>query len=146
MSLQDWLKDKWIKPHRTSQEEIGSLLRIADRDIIQSQLPGMDNDTRLSISYNAALQCSAAALAAAGYRVSREAYHYRLIQSLRFTLNLHEPMIKILDDFRRKRNICDYERSGTVSQQEAGEMIELAIKVRRLTEEWLLKNHPEFME
>jgi len=37
----------------------------------------------MNIVYNAALQ--AAALAAAGYRASREQHHYRVIQSLRQT-------------------------------------------------------------
>jgi len=39
----------------------------------------------VNIAYNAALQAAAAALAAAGYRASREQHHYRVIQSLRQT-------------------------------------------------------------
>jgi len=146
MSLQDWLNKKWIIPHRTSTQEIGDLFRIADRDITQSQIPGLDNDTRLSIAYNAALQCCAASLAAAGYRASHEAHHYRLIQSLKYTINIDAFIIGLLDDFRKKRNISDYERAGTVSQQEATEMIDLASELRRLTEQWFRKNHPELLE
>lgn len=143
MSLQDWLNNKWIIPHKTSPQEIGDLFRIADRNIIQSQVPGLDNDTRLSIAYNAALQCCVAALAARGYRAGHEAHHYRLVQSLKYTINIDASIIRLLDDFRRKRNISDYERAGTVSQQEATEMLELATKLRDLVEQWLLKNNPE---
>jgi len=141
MSLKDWLNDGWVKPHRSSAQEINNLLGIADRDIIQSKLPGLDNDTRLTIAYNAALQCCAAALAAEGYRISREAHHFRLIQSLRFTLNLDSPSIELLDNFRKKRNISDYERAGTVSEQEAAEMLELAKKLRNEVAEWLRNKH-----
>ena len=141
MSLKDWLNDGWVKPHRSSAQEINNLLGIADRDIIQSNLSGLDNDTRLSIAYNAALQCCAAALAAEGYRISREAHHFRLIQSLRFTLNLGSPVIELLDNFRKKRNISDYERAGTVSEQEAAEMLELAKKLRNEVAEWLRNKH-----
>jgi len=146
MSLQDWLNKKWIIPHKTSPQEIWDLFRIADRDITQSQIPGLDNDTRLSIAYNAALQSCATSLAAAGYRASHEAHHYRLIQSLKYTINIDASIIRLLDDFRKKRNISDYERAGTVSLQEATEMIELASKLRKLTEQWLRKNHPELLE
>ena len=146
MSLRDWLNNKWITPHSTSPQEIGDLLRIADRDIIQSQIQGLDNDTRLSIAYNAALQCCAAALAATGYRASREAHHYRLIQSLKYTLNIDASIMRLLDDFRKKRNISDYERAGTVSQQEATEMIDLSGKLRKLTGHWLREKHPEWLE
>ncbi|MCX6006053.1 MAG: hypothetical protein NTZ34_02180 [Chloroflexi bacterium] len=141
MSLKDWLNDGWVKPHRSSAQEINNLLGIADRDIIQSKLPGLDNDTRLTIAYNAALQCCAAALAAEGYRISREAHHFRLIQSLRFTLNLDSTVIELLDSFRKKRNISDYERAGTVSEQEAAEMLELAKKLRNEVAEWLRNKH-----
>jgi hypothetical protein len=141
MSLKDWLNNGWVKPHNSSAQEINNLLGIADRDIIQSKLPGLDKDTRLTIAYNAALQCCAAALAAEGYRISREAHHFRLIQSLRFTLNLDSPSIELLGNFRKKRNISDYERAGTVSEQEAAEMLELAKKLRNEVAEWLRNKH-----
>ena len=32
MSLQDWHKFGWLKPHETSIQEQGNLLAIADRD------------------------------------------------------------------------------------------------------------------
>ncbi len=143
MSLQDWLNDGWVKTQKSSSREIKNLMSIANRDLNQSQLAGLSNDTRLTIAYNAALQCCAAALAASGYRVSHEAHHYRLIQSLSFTLNLDNSVIKLLDDFRKKRNISDYQRAGTVSAQEAKEMYELALQLRRQVVEWIRNNHPE---
>ena len=146
MSLQDWLNNNWVKQHTSSAREIKNLIGIADRDLTQSQLPGLFSDTRFTIAYNAALQCCAAALAASGYRVSREAHHYRLIQSLQFTLNEDISVIKLLDDFRRKRNISDYEISGTISEKEAVEMHELAQQLRKRVVLWLRKNHPALAE
>jgi hypothetical protein len=49
-------------------------------------VPHLSPDWRLNIAYNAALQAATAALAAAGYRASREAHHCRAIQSLAFTI------------------------------------------------------------
>jgi len=39
-------------------------------------------------------------------------------------------------------NIADYERAGVVSEQEAAEMIDLALELRRSIEAWLRRNHP----
>ena len=65
---------------------------------------------------------------------------------MKYTINIDAFIIGLLDDFRKKRNISDYERAGTVSQQEATEMIDLASELRRLTEQWFRKNHPELLE
>jgi hypothetical protein len=53
----------------------------------------------------------------AGYRASREAHHYRVIQSLRFTIGADTRLVAQLDAFRKKRNISDYERSGLISEK-----------------------------
>ena len=72
MSLREWLNNGWIRAHRTSREEIGSLLRIADRDLKDSRAAGVSSDNRFVMAYNAALQSATAALAASGYRTERE--------------------------------------------------------------------------
>jgi len=102
------------------------LLAVADRSLNDCQVAGLSSEGKLDMAHNAALQSSAAALAAAGYRASREAYHYYVIQSLSFTLQLEEYIIRRLHKLRRKRNISDYERPGIVTEQEAQEMVELA--------------------
>jgi len=83
---------------------------------------GLSEDWQLAIAYNAALQCATAALAACGYRSSREAHHYRVIQSLALTIGADAKLVSRLDAFRKKRNIGDYERSGLVSEKEAEEL------------------------
>jgi hypothetical protein len=143
MSLNEWLEKGWVKAHRAAPLEIRNLLQIADRDIRQSRVQGLDNDTRLSLSYNAALQCCAAALSAAGYRASHGAYHYHLIQSLAFTLKPESSLINTLDKFRQKRNISEYERAGAVSEKEADRMLQIAEDIRDKVESWLRSNYPE---
>jgi len=143
MSLKDWLNDKLIEKHRPSAGEIASLLHICDRDLEKVQIVELGPDWRLSIAHNAALQTAAAALAAAGYRARKEGQHYRLIQSLAFTIKTDTATIKQLDKFRQKRNISDYERAGLVSEQEAEEMIALAKQLRADVEQWLRVHHPK---
>ena len=142
MSLQDWLKNGWLIEHRTSPQEIADLLGVADRDLAQCQTPGLDPDWQLSIAYNAVLQLAAAALAAAGYRASREAHHYRVLQSLAYTLKSDVSLIIRLDKFRKKRNLGEYERAGMTSDQEAKEMLVLARSLRKEVEDWIRSNIP----
>lgn len=145
MSLQDWLKNGWLIEHQTSHQEIADLLGMADRDLTQCRTPNLSPDWQLNIAYNAGLQAAIAALAAAGYRAARDAHHYRVIQSLAYTIKADANLIAQLDKFRKKRNISGYERAGAVSEQEAKEMFALAKNLRSEVEKWLRSNHPEFL-
>jgi hypothetical protein len=143
--LKDWQNNGWLTAHRTSRQEIGDLLGVVERDLADCQTPGLSADWRLSIAYNAALQAATAALAAAGFRASREAHHYRVIQSLAETVGAETALIARFDRFRKKRNIGGYERAGTVSDQEAREMVEVANLVRESVVKWLQTSHPDLL-
>lgn len=145
MSLQDWLKSRWLIEHQTSRQEISDLLSMADRDLAQCRTPHLNPDWQLNIAFNAALQAATAALAAAGYRAERGAHHYRVIQSLAHTIQADPGFIIQLDKFRNKRNMTEYEQTGAVSEQEAKEMFALAKNVRDKVEKWLRSNHPELL-
>lgn len=146
MSLKNWRDNGWLVEHQTSQQEIADLLNVADRDLSDCESPGLSPDWQLSIAYNAALQTATAALAACGYRASRDAHHYRIIQSLVHTLESDSKVINQFDKFRKKRNIGGYEAAGRISQQEADEMKALAKKLRKQVGEWLQYKYPELLE
>ena len=145
MSFSLWLEKGWLKEHKPTSREIADLLAVADRSLKDCQVAGLSSEGKLDMAHNAALQSSAAALAAAGYRASREAYHYYVIQSLSFTLQMEEYIIRRLHKLRRKRNISDYERTDIVTEQEAQEMVEMAIQIRQQVEAWIRNNHPELI-
>jgi hypothetical protein len=44
MSLQDWVKNAWLVPLKTSREEIQNLLGIVERDLRDSRAEGISND------------------------------------------------------------------------------------------------------
>ena len=141
VSLSDWARSSWLVEHQTSRQEIADLLGVADRDLHDCAGPGLSEDWQLAIAYNAALQCAVAALAASGYRASREAQHYRTIQSLVHTIGAESHLVRQLDAFRKKRNVGDYERAGLISETEAREMVALARTLRKRVEDWLRQNH-----
>jgi hypothetical protein len=142
MTLSDWLALGWLTEHSTSPEEIADLLALARRDLDNSAIAALDPDWSLSIAYNAALQLATAALAACGYRASREAHHYRVVESLSLTIGLEPALVQQLDQFRRKRNLLAYERAGLTSRQEADAMRALAAELYERVSAWLSAQHP----
>lgn len=144
MTLRRYLDNSWIRRHETSRQEIAELLAIADRDIQQSQTPGLGPEWRLGIAYNAALQLATAALAVAGYQAERQNKHQRTIECLAFTVGLEGREVDFLDVCRRKRHANIYDQVGAVSDREAEEMISFAKSLRGQFESWLKDNHPTF--
>lgn len=141
MSLKDWLKNGWLVVHKPTKREIQDLLGVADRDLHDCQAQGLSADWRLNIAYNAALQLATAALAAAGYRAARESHHFRVIQALEHTIAADQALLDQFEAFRKKRNLGNYERAGTISDQEATAMIDLARRLRTTVETWIRTNH-----
>lgn len=146
MSLADWERNGWLTAHRTSPNEIRDLLAVVDRDLADSAASGLSADWRMNIAYNAALQAATAALAAAGYRASRDQHHYRVIQSLRETIRSNVQTVHGFDAFRKKRNISGYERIGLVSDADADAMRALAVKLRGDVVAWIGKLNPKLLE
>jgi hypothetical protein len=146
MTLQDWLSNGWVKPHKSSASEVRSLMAKVDRDIAEAEKPEIVLDWRLAIAYNACLGCATIALRASGYRIPRGAgQHYRTIQSLRFTINPSEEIISSLESISKKRAIVSYDVVGVVSEAEADEAIQLAKELKVLVLKWLKHNHKELL-
>jgi hypothetical protein len=144
VSLADWLTNGWLIEHETSRQEVQLILLLADRDLADCRNQSLSVDWRFNIAYNAALQCANAALAAAGFRAAKDAHHYRVIQSLKFTIGTEDKKIQKLDAFRKKRNISEYDHAGSVSMTELREMIGLADDLRKSVEAWIVAKFPGF--
>jgi uncharacterized protein len=143
--LTDLAIEAKFKAHKTSKFEINQLLAIFDRDMADAQIVNLSTDRRFIMAYSAALTVAIAVLAASGYRAASEGHHYWTIQSLALTLETDLKTIEKLNKFRQKRNIADYERIGMASENEMGEMLDLAKKLRLDFANWLKKNHPELI-
>jgi hypothetical protein len=127
MSLSDWQKNGWLKPHKTSPQEIADLLALAVRDLKDCKAQGLSDDWRFNIAYNGALQASSAALAASGYAVPKgDSNHFRVIQSLTYTVGLDVNEVTKFDGYRKKRSMSIYDAAGVISVAEAGQMSQFA--------------------
>jgi hypothetical protein len=146
MSLKEWLKNGWLADHKTSPQEITDLFKAVDRDLADATALGLSPDWRFNIAYSAVLHLANAALAAEGYRATRDSHHYRTIQSLAFTMGIDSILVAQLDHCRKKSNLGTYEIAGAVSELEAEEMRVLAKRLRSIVKEWLRENHPQLLK
>jgi hypothetical protein len=65
MSLNDWAKAGWVKPHLMSRQQITELFSIVDRDL-EDAAQGLSADWQFGIAYNAALKLCTILLYAEG--------------------------------------------------------------------------------
>ena len=145
MTLAEWKKNEWLVEHLSRRQEINHLFRLIERDLKDCRNKKLSLDWRFNIAYNAALQCANAALAAEGFRAAKDSHHFRVIQSLKFTLEINDKTIRKFDVFRKKRNISEYDRAGSVSIAEFDEMIALAEFLYKSASSWIKKNHTDLV-
>lgn len=145
MSLELWKQHGWLREHKTSAQEVNSLIELVERDLSDAEREEISKDWRFNIAYNAGLQLANLVLYAAGYRAGRgEGKHYRVIQSLSLVMGPEfSTMRDYLDNCRRKRNISEYDAVGTISEKEAEDFLQTVRELRADVESWLRKNHPE---
>ncbi|MFC1629344.1 hypothetical protein ACFL3H_09595 [Gemmatimonadota bacterium] len=132
--------------HKTSAHEVATLLDLIQRDLSDCRVDSIGTDWAFNIAYNAALQAATLALHVSGFRASREGGHERTIESLRYTINADPDLIRLLQDFRKKRNKAEYEMSGVVSELEREEMLRTAEDLFIQIQKWLKEHHPDLVK
>jgi len=137
--------EEWADSHKDdlsavqqSDEEIRDLLLIASREI-NDAMTVASPEGKLGHAHNACLALAAAVLSSRGYRVRKgsPAHHWRLIESLEFTMNLSQGKVKELQDYRKKRSLSIYDRTGIVTNTEAESALLSARQLQRAVEEKL---------
>jgi phosphoribosylaminoimidazole-succinocarboxamide synthase len=53
--------------------------------------------------------------------------------------------VDLLQRMKKKRHVSDYEVAGAVSEQEAREMHELALRIRELVVHWLREHRSDLL-
>ena len=128
-------------------QEIAGLLAVVERDLRASANPDLDGDWRFAIAYNAALQCAAMALKAAGYEVPKGGgIHHHTIESLKLTIGDNGTVVDPLQAFRAKRGGGIYESTGIASDTEIEELRGLAEDLRDRVLRWLRKHQPHLLQ
>jgi len=144
MSLEQWLRSKWLQPSDPTVAHLQQLLRVVDREISDAQAEGLSADGKFEHAYAAALQLCVIALLASGYKVPKgPGLHKRAIDSLRYTLgDRWSDAADHIERCSRQRGQAVYERVGVVNQEDADDLLETARQLRTDVIKWLKENHP----
>jgi len=128
MTLSNWAKNEWLKPHQTSKQEISGLLSIVERELRDAAIQGISSDGKFNHAYRAALTLATALLYSAGYMPARgQSHHYRTIAALPLLLgDSAKADSEYLETCRVKRNAAEYDAANEVSDTEADELLEFA--------------------
>ncbi len=146
MSLQDWFRFGWIRPHQTNPEQIAELLAIVERDMTDAASGQLSPDWQFGIAYNAALKLCTILLYAEGFRPERTLAHYRTIQALPLILGDNRKNdADYLDTCRAKRNTVEYDLAGQTTREEAEELLDFCRDLRTDVLAWLRNNHPDLI-
>jgi len=131
-----------IEPDSTS---IKRLLAAAERNIADSHVGIVSNETRFDAAYKAIMQLANAALQANGFRTltSKPGHHMTLIQLLSQTIGLDKETVILLDMLRKQRNVADYS-GDTVPESAASECLKQAEILQDMVKNWLMDNFPKF--
>jgi hypothetical protein len=145
MSLKQWAANGWLRPHKSSPQEIQDLLAIVKRDLADAQ-GNISADWQFGIAYNAALKLCTILLHASGYRPEKTLQHYRTIQALPLIFgSARKADADYLDTCRTKRNIVEYDRAGGATKQDAKELVEFTRELREAVVKWLEREHIELL-
>ena len=146
MSLQQWHRNGWLKPHETTPQQVAELFAIVDRDLKDAKSTQLSTDWRFGIAYNATLKLCSILLYAEGYRPEKSLAHYRTLQSLSLILGSeHQDDTDYLDTCRIKRNTAEYDLVGQISPEEADELVAFASELREAVIVWLKSKHPHLL-
>jgi uncharacterized protein (UPF0332 family) len=144
MSLAEWAKNGWLRPHQPTREEITNLLKIVERDLKDTSAKELSDDWKFGIAYNAALKLCTILLHSSGYRPEKNLAHYRTLQSLPLILgDKQKSNADYLDTCRKKRNETEYDFAGNVSEDEVQELLEFCQELKLEVMAWLKKNHKD---
>lgn len=136
MSLEKWAENGWLKTAEPNNNDIESLLSVAERNLNDCRVKGLSDDSVFMLAYQAILACAQALLLKSGFRPASKGQHYYSIESLRETLSDNK-QVDVLQQIRNKRNIIQYEQAGIISPSEATRIQELADEIFTRTKDIL---------
>jgi hypothetical protein len=147
MNFERLLAQGRLRRHKTNRTEIQQLLRLADRDIADSQVKGISADRRFLIAYDAVLTLATIPLCCSGYQTQGKGHHWTTFQCLPELMGAGtSEAVEYFELCRMKRNVSAYDRSGQISQAEAKELLSEAKAFKSVVLAWLKVEHPQLIE
>jgi hypothetical protein len=146
MSLENLAKINKLNPHVSNAAEVGRLVAAARRNIADSGVASISDETRFDAAYKAIMQCGLISLLANNYRPSTTTpgHHQTVIQCLELTMGVPPQVWRVLDALRKKRNLNDYD-GDLIEPASVAECLHQAKALLEATMKWLQANRPDLL-
>jgi len=142
MSWKKLLADKRVTPVPPSKAELDNLRSIVTRSMKDVTAPGLSADARFIMAYDAARTLSLIVVRAAGYRPRSVGAHYNTFLALEAADPAFAALSAYFDGCRMKRNDCEYDFAGGVTDTEADGLLKTVQKFAADVEAWIKARHP----
>lgn len=143
MNWKKLLADGRVVADTTSKAELDNLRSIVARSLKDIAVPGLSTDTRFVLAYDAARTLSLMVVRAEGYRPRSAGAHYNTFLALGAADPSFKASAAYFDTCRRKRNDCEYDSAGGVSDTEADSLAKTVKQFVREVEAWIKAHHPK---
>ncbi len=142
MTWAELLADKRVTRNRASKAELKNLRSIVSRSLKDVAVVGLSADTRFVIAYDAARTLSLMIVRSAGYRPRSVGGHYNTFLALEAADPALAALAAYFNGCRMKRNDCEYDFAGGVSDTDADGLLEAVTKFALDAEAWIKHRHP----
>ena len=143
-----WIKlldDNRVTVEPPSKAELDSLRSIVDRSLKDVTAPGLSADTRFVLAYDAARTLSLIVVRAEGYRPRSVGAHYNTFLALGTVDPGFTELSLYFDICRMKRNNCEYDFAGVMSDTDADRLLETVIQFVAKAGAWVKVHHPHLV-
>lgn len=145
MSWAKLLAEKRVTRSRPGKTELDNLRSIVTRSLKGPNAAGLSADAKFIMAYDAARTLSLIVVRAAGYRPRSVGGHYNTFLALEAVDPGFAALSVYFDGCRMKRNDCEYDFAGGVSETEAGTLLETAQRFAVDAQAWVKTHHPSLV-
>jgi len=145
MSWTQLLADRRVTLEPPSKQELDNLRSIVIRSLGDVAAPGLSADARFVLAYDAARSLALIIVRAEGYRPRSVGGHYNTFLALGEADQAFSALAVYLDTCRMKRNDCEYDFAGGVSDTEADSLLQAVRAFASDAEAWVGTHHPQLV-
>ena len=127
----------------SSRAELDDLRSIVTRSLKDVSSPNLSADARFVMAYDAARTLSLMVVRAEGFRPRSVGGHYNTFLALEAADESFAALSAYFDGCRIKRNECEYDFAGGISDTDADGLLETVQKFTVDVETWLENRHKE---
>lgn len=142
MSWARLLADNRVTVLPPDKAELDNLRSIVARRLKDVTAAGLSADARFTMAYDAARTLSLLIVRASGYRPRTVGGHYNTFLALEAADQAFASLSAYFDGCRIKRNNCEYDFAGGVSDTDAGELLKEVRAFAVDSETWIKTHFP----